>query len=457
MKSPETRYAPLDGDRVAFHVFGDGDRDLLCTFGLWSNLNSPWTDPSGSRFLTNLSHFARVLRFDRRGSGLSDPRPGDGGSVVDHWIEDLMAVLDAAQSRQVTVLATIDSGPLVLRALQRHPQRIDGLILGITTASMRAAPGYPGFSEVEIDNLQQFIRTHWGTETFSALFTPSRANDPEAMKAQARAQQAMASPRSVSENLEVVATIDARSVLPQVTVPTLVIGRSDCQMFPLAQSRYMAEQIPGAQWLELPGRDANIAGEGVAEALAAIESFLTGDRRRVRRAGQLASILFTDIVDATQLATTLGNRAWRERIDAHDQVVRQQAQRHSGVLVDSAGDGGFMRFAHPADALDCAKALHQTLAALDLRIRAGLHVGDVELRDDGRIGGLSVHIGARVAAFAGPGETWVSRTVRDVLLGAEYRFQERGVHSLKGVPSKWPLYRLREAADRADGADASDG
>lgn len=455
MTPPETRYAAVGADRVAYHVFGDGSRDLVCTFGLWSNLNSPWADPGGSRFLRALSGFARVIRFDRRGSGLSDPRPdSDSASILDHWIEDLIAVLAAADSRRAVILATIDSGPLVLHALARHPERIGGLVLGITTACMRAAPGYPGFSDAEIDSLQGFIRTHWGTEAFSAMFTPSRANDAEVMRGQARAQQAMAAPRAVSQNLEAVAAIDARPVLPQVSVPTLVIGRRDCRMFPLAQSRYMAEHIPGAQWLELPGADANIAGEGVTEALSAIEAFLTGHRRRVRRAGQLASILFTDIVEATRLANELGNGRWRERLDAHDFLVRQQANLHGGVLVDSAGDGSFMRFAHPADAIDCAQSLHEALQAVQLDIRAGVHLGDVALRDDGRIGGLSVHIGARVAALAESGETWVSRTVRDALLGSAYRFQERGIHSLKGVPSKWPLYRVRVAVpDTVDAAD----
>lgn len=442
MKTPETRYAVIRGDRVAYHVFGEGERDVVCTFGLWSNLNSPWTEPNASRFLRNLAGFARVIRFDRRGSGLSDPRPADGLSVMAHWIEDLISVLDAADSPRAMVLGSIDSGPLVLNAYDQHRDRIDGLILGITSASMRAAPGYPGFSPDEMSALQQTIREHWGTETFSAIYTPSRAGDPEAMRGQARAQQAMASPRAVAENLESVAAIDARAILPSVQVPTLVIGRRDCTMFPAAQSRYMAEHIPGAQWLDLPGQDANLAGEGVTETLSAIESFITGQRRRVRRAGQLASILFTDIVDATRLATQLGNRDWRERLDEHDRLVREQATHHGGVVVDSAGDGSFLRFSHPADAIDCAESLHEALGRLALPIRAGVHVGDVELRDDGRIGGLTVHIGARVAAFAGAGETWVSRTVRDVLLGADYAFQERGIHSLKGVPSKWPLYRL---------------
>lgn len=431
---------------MAFHVFGEGVRDVLCTFGLWSNLNSPWTEPSASRFLRSLSGFARVIRFDRRGSGLSDPRPVDGRSVMAHWIEDLVSVLDAAESHQTIILGTIDSGPLVLNAYDQHRERIDGLILGITTASMRAAPGYPGFSSDEMSLLQQTIREHWGTEIFSAMYTPSRADDADAMRGQARAQQAMASPRAVAENLESVAAIDARPLLATIGVPTLVIGRRDCTLFPAAQSRYMAEHIPDAQWLDLPGRDANLAGEGVTETLSAIESFVTGSRRRVRRAGQLASILFTDIVDATRLATQLGNRDWRERLDEHDRVVREQATHYGGVVVDSAGDGSFLRFSHPADAIDCAQSLHHSLQRLALPIRAGVHVGDVELRDDGRIGGLTVHIGARVAAFAGAGETWVSRTVRDVLLGADYAFQERGIHSLKGVPSKWPLYRLASAA-----------
>jgi class 3 adenylate cyclase/predicted alpha/beta hydrolase family esterase len=448
MTPPETRYAGVGADRVAYHVFGDVPRDLVSTFGLWSNLNSPWADPGGSRFLRALSGFSRVIRFDRRGSGLSDPRPDDA-SVLDHWIEDLIAVLDAADSRRAVILANSDSGPLVLHALDRHPERIDGLVLGITTASLRAAPGYPGFSDAEIERLQEFIRSRWGTEAFSALFTPSRADDPEAVRAQARAQQAMAAPRAVSQNLEAAAAIDARHILPRVAVPTLVIGRRDCRMFPLAQSRYMAEHIPGAQWLELPGADAIIAGEGVTESLSAIEALMTGERRRIRRAGQLASMLFTDIVAATRMANDLGNRDWRERLDAHDRLVRLQANLHGGVLVDSAGDGSFMRFAHPADAIDCAQALHEAMQDLQLDIRAGVHLGDVELRDDGRIGGLSVHIGARVAALPDAGETWVSRTVRDVLLGSDYRFQERGIHSLKGVPSKWPLYRVRHDANDA--------
>jgi class 3 adenylate cyclase len=438
---PDTRYASIGPDRVAYQVLGEGPRDLVYTWGLWSHLDAPWEDPASARFMRRLASFARLIRFDRRGSGMSDPRPNDGGSIVDHWNEDLIAVIRASGAKAPAILCTMDSGPLVLEFVDRHPEHCSALILAGTTSCMREAPDYPeGHPAGALNRLRDAVIASWGTEEGAAQLAPSQAGNPEFLRWYARMQRSIASPRAVAENIHTIGDIDARHVLPRVRIPTLVIARHNQRLFPPAQSAYLARNIPGARLVELPGTDSNLAWDGTDEAVNLIEEFLTGHRRSEDIERVLATVLFTDIVESTKIATKLGDAAWRELLDRHDRVVREQIELYGGRLVDSAGDGAFATFPTPGSAIDCAHALHEAVKSLKIRLRAGLHIGEVELREDGRVGGIAVHIGARVLGEADPGDVLISRTVRDVLIGSRYRFKERGIRELRGVPSKWPLY-----------------
>ncbi len=339
-----------------------------------------------------------------------------------------------------------DAGPLILKFVEKHPQRCSGLILGGTTAC--TAPGHEGYpqghSPKSAQQLLDLVAAKWGSEEFAAMWMPSQAQNPAVMRWFAKFQRAMASPRKVVENLRESQLIDARGVLPTVRVPTLVLGRRDARLFTAAQSRYIAEHIPGAQYVELPGSDGDFAWDGAEQYLGLLEEFITGQRHGSQPERMLATVLFTDMVDSTRLAAKIGDTAWRELLDRHDKVVRGQIERYGGRLVDSAGDGALSTFNSPGNAIDCAHALHVALKELNLKIkiRAGLHIGELELREDGRVGGTAVHIGARVLGLAHGGDVLVSRTVRDVLIGSNYRFKERGIRELKGVPSKWPLYSV---------------
>ena len=441
MDQTETRFAAVGADRVAYQITGDGPRDLVLTSGLWSHLDVAWEDPAIARALRRMGSWCRLIRFDRRGSGLSDPRPLDGRSVVDHWIEDLRTVLDTAESQEAIIVSCIDSGPLVLKFAERHPRACSGLVFGITTSSMKRAADYPqGHPHEMLDAWLQQLIANWGTEEGAAAFVPAQAGQPNLLRWYAKYMRAMASPRTVADNMAFIATVDARHVLPAIRVPTLVLARREQKFFTAAQARYVADHIPGAVYHELGGANLNLFWDGAEEILQLIEEFVTGRRGGIAPERTLATLLFTDIVDSTKRATKLGDAAWRELLDAHDRIVREEIERYGGRLVDSAGDGTLAMFATPASAIDCAHALHAELKNLKLKIRTGLHIGEIELREDGRVGGIAVHIGARVLGLAHPGDVLVSRTVRDVLIGGRYKFRERGIHQLKGVPSRWPLY-----------------
>jgi class 3 adenylate cyclase/pimeloyl-ACP methyl ester carboxylesterase len=440
---PETKFTKIGGDRIAYQVFGEGPRHLVFSSGLWSHLDLQMEEPSFARFNRRIASFCRLIRFDRRGSGVSDPRPDDGRSIDEHWADDLLAVLDATGAKAPILTGVVDAGPLILKFVDRFPEHCSGLILACTTACLPEREGYPqGHPPKAAKQLLELISEKWGSEDFAALWVPSQANNPAVMRWYAKFQRAMASPREVVENLAESTQIDARSALAGVKVPTLVLGRRDARVFTAAQSQYIAEHIPGARYVELPGGDGDLSWDGADQVLGLVEEFVTGQRGGGQPERMLATVLFTDIVDSTKLAAKIGDAAWRQLLDRHDHTVRNQIQRHGGRLVDSAGDGALSIFTTPGAAIDCAHAMHEELKELKpkIKIRAGLHIGELELRDDGRVGGTAVHIGARVLGMAHGGDVLVSRTVRDVLIGSRYRFKDRGIHELKGVPSKWPLY-----------------
>jgi class 3 adenylate cyclase/pimeloyl-ACP methyl ester carboxylesterase len=438
--APETRFAGVGNDRVAYQTIGDGPRDLVHTLGLWSQVDVILDDPSTQRYLRRLASTHRVILFDARGTGRSDERPADGRSIAEHWSEDLLAVLDAAGSRAPAMLGIIDAGPLMLRFLELHPERCSRLVLFNTSACFSQAPDYPiGFTPKQLARFFAFLHVNWGQNEWSRWFVPSvMANEP-LQRFVARWCRAQASPGSAVANVREIVEMDGRAGLGAIAIPTLVMSRQSYAMIPPEHGRYIADHIPGARFALLPGGDGLPMFETSEAILDQIEEFLTGSRHgepeRV-----LATVLFTDIADSTRRAAELGDVAWRQLLDRHDRALRQQIGLHRGSLVDSAGDGALATFERPDHAIECALALHRALDPLGIRIRTGLHTGTLELREDGRVGGMAVHIGARVAAESRPGEVLVSRTLRDVLLGSRYAFRERGEYELKGVPDRWPLY-----------------
>jgi class 3 adenylate cyclase len=445
MTQPETRFTTVGNDRVAYQVIGDGPRDLVYTTGLFGNVDMQWEDPGSARVLRRLATFSRLIRFDRRGSGLSDHPSNTDAPVAEQWIQDCAAVLDASGSTSAVLLGsgTQDAGPLVLQFVDRFPQRCSGLILANTTACWAARPGYPqGLTPEAIEEIKEIFNKTWGRPEFAAQYTPSQAKNPAFLNWFAKYQRSVASPRSMVQNLEHAAQLDCRHLLEKIKVPTLVFGRSERKFIPLEQSAYIARHIAGARFVTLPGSDGNLTGESSDQVLDLIEQFVTGKRNCATTERALAAVLFTDIVGSTQKAAEMGDAGWRRLLELHDRLIGEQVELFRGKVVDRTGDGALSTFTSPDHAIDCALALQTPMAELGIGIRAGVHFGQVELRGDDGVGGIGVHIGARVMSLATAGEILLSHTAQGVLAGSRYSFEDRGIHELKGVPGKWMIFAV---------------
>ncbi len=441
---PETQFATIGNDRIAYQVIGDGPIDLIYSVGPWGHLDVEWEDPNVVRFIRRLASFCRVIRFNARGSGLSDPRPPDGRTWDVVWAEDLLAVLNAADSEKAAVMDTSASSAfLVIPFAVKHPNRVTKLILQTPAAHLIREPGYPeGLPRETMERFLGFTSRHWGTEKWSIANCPSLANKPRAARWYAKWQRATSSPKIAADNFRLHLELDVRNLLDKVQTSTLVIVRSHCKWIPPELGRYVAGRIRDARLVEVPGSDGPPFWETPELVLSHIEEFLTGVRSGGEAERSLVAVLFTDIVDSTKRAAELGDQSWRELLDRHDEIQRQQVGLYKGHIVDSAGDGTFATFGRPDHAIDCAQALIAALVEEDVQIRVGIHFGDVELRDDGRVGGMTAHIGARLLALAQPGEILVSNVVQGILIGSRVKFCSRGVHQLKGVPGEWPLFAL---------------
>jgi pimeloyl-ACP methyl ester carboxylesterase len=446
MSAPETRYAKVGDDRIAYQVLGEGPRDLILTGGQWGHIDLEWEEPGIARFLRRLASFSRLIRFNARGSGLSDPHPQDGHEPREHWMEDILAVMNAAGSKTAALAGFIDSGPLILEFAATYPERVSALVLVNTVARFAAAPDYPGHSPELISQFLEFTHKHYGTDRWSRASNPSLARDERALRWVSKWNRAMGPPKAFVESFENQQKMDARPALPRIRAPTLVMLRRNYVWVPVAQARYVVEHITGARFTELPGTDAAPFWETPDLILDHIEEFVTGQRGGGEPDRMLTTVLFTDIVGSTTQAAKLGDAAWRALLDRHDHTLREQVGLFGGKVADHSGDGSLSTFDNPRRAIDCALALQKALADIGVDIRAGVHFGEVEKRADGGVGGVNVHVGARVMACAGTGEVVVSHTVQSILLGSRYVFEERGTHELKGVAGRWPLYAVRAQA-----------
>jgi class 3 adenylate cyclase len=436
---PETRYVTVGDADVSYQVFGDGPTDLLYFAGLGSNWDAFWHLPGLSEFVTRLSSFCRVIVFDRRGIGSSDRIAQNVISTWEDLSEDAGAVLDAAGSKQAAIYATSEAGPMALLFSAMHPDRVSALVFYCSYARRMVADDYPiGLSAETIDLIVGAVRESWGSADFARSLLPERSALVENLACICRLS---ATPRNAAAQFDyLLRHLDARRALPLIKVPTLVVHARDAVFLSVEESRYHAEHIEGARFLEIPGREAGPWGDEADMMAGEISELLTGQRPlEIDRV--LTTILFTDTVDSTATAAALGDRSWRSVLDSHDHVVREQLRRFRGQEINTTGDGFVAIFDGPARAIRCARAVAEATEAVGVKVRVGLHTGECELRGND-FGGLAVHIAARVGALAGPNEVLVSSTVKDLVVGSGIEFADRGEHELKGVPGTWRLFAV---------------
>ena len=443
MDVPPVRFAKLGQDRIAYQVVGDGPVDLVWVSELGDALDARWEYPPYVRFLRRLASFTRLIMFDRRGLGASDPVSLEALPKWEAWTDDAMAVMDAVGSERAALLGCNQSGQTAVLFAATRPERAQSLVLFTCTARAVASPDYPwGVAPEEAERIVSLVEEAWGLD--AELFTagmPDHMDDPVYLRWMAKNQRMTCSPREAGVWLRQGIFSDVRHVLPSVHTPTLVLHRQQSPVVPVESGRYLAEHIAGARLVFVPGGDALIYSQPNGQTLDHIEQFLTGTPPDAGADRVLASILYTDIVGSTEQAARLGDRRWRGLLDSHDAVAKTVTDQHGGRLVKLTGDGILATFDGPGRAIRCAAALREALAPLGITIRAGLHTGEVERRGDD-IGGIGVHVAARVLEYADAGETLVSAAVPLLVTGSGLEFEDRGEHDLKGVPGSWRLFAV---------------
>lgn len=440
--TPETKYTRSSGVSIAYQVVGEGPRDLVLVPGWVSNLEVFWEDARFSRFLTRLASFSRLILFDKRGTGLSD-RVADMPNLETR-MDDLRAVLDAVDSKKTAVFGFSEGGAMCALFAATYPDRTTALIMDGGYARRAWAPDHPwGIKPDEFKAFTQSVLDTWGSAFGIEQRAPSAVADEGFRQWWGRMVRLSASPSAAAALQMMNAEIDIRPVLPAIRVPTLILHSVNDKVSHIENGRLLARCIAGARLVELRGDHVPYTDD--ADVITGeIEEFLTGTRSEAGLDRVLATVLFTDIVDATQTAARLGDRRWRELLETHHRTVRQELARHRGREVDTAGDGFLATFDGPARAVRCACAISDAVRSLGIQIRAGLHTGECEVMGE-KLGGIAVHTGARVAAQAGAGEVLVSSTVKDLVAGSGLAFNDRGLHTLKGVPGEWRLFEVARA------------
>ena len=435
MKGP-VRYARSGDVHIAYRTFGDGPRDIVLIPGTISHVELLWELPSNQHLLKRLTAFARVIVFDKRGQGLSD-RVGE--QTLEERVADVRAVMDAAGSQTATIYGWSEGGPMSLMFAATYPERTSALVLYGSYATMKSEQW-----AVPPERYQAFlegVEAHWGEGVLVAINAPSRRDDKAVVQWFGEIERAGASPGSILTLLRANYEIDVRHLLSSIQVPTLVLHRLGDALVPVAAGRYLAEHIPGARYVEIAGTDHLVLDQETQDIIVdEIEEFITGARQRLEPDRVLATVMFTDIVGSTERAAELAT-AWRELLDHYYATCARSLSRLPGREMDRAGDGLLATFDGPARAIRCACSIRERVRLLGLQVRMGLHTGECELIGDD-VGGIAVHIGARVAAAAGRDEVLVSSTVRDLVAGSGLGFGDRGEQRLKGVPEQWRLYSV---------------
>jgi class 3 adenylate cyclase len=437
MDPPETRYAKSGDVHIAYQVVGDGPLDLIWVPGATSNIELLWEFPEFARFSARLASFCRLISFDKRGTGLSDR--DFGVPTLEERMDDVRAVMDAVRSQSAALFGQSEGGPMSVLFAATYPERTNALILyGAFAHSIYRTWSQEDF-QARLDQIEHDLVTSGGSNL--QRMAASKLSDEAFCRTWKRYERQCASPAAFIALHRMNREIDVRHVAPAIRVPALVLHRTGDPTTQVDRGRSLAEQIPGAKFVELAGVD-HLPWVGDSDRVAdEIEEFLTGSRQEVEPDRVLATVLFTDIVDSTKRAAELGDRQWRTLLDRHDQVVREQFARFRGREVKNLGDGFLATFDGPARAVRCASAIAETVQPLGIGVRSGLHTGEIELKRDD-IGGIAVHIAARVADMAQAGESLVSSTVRDLVAGSGLRFEDRGLHTLRGLPEEVHLYTV---------------
>jgi len=438
--APVARYAKSGDLHIAYAVEGDGPIDLVWVPPWISHVEYLWAEPTLERFGKRLTQFARVITFDRRGSGLSDPFFGT--PTLEEQMDDVLAVMDAVGSEEAAICGTLEGGPMASLFAATHPDRVSALVLYATFARATWAPDYDWAWPAERrDEEMAALVEHWGQGFVASGVAPSMRDEAGFMDWAGRLERLAASPGTIRRIIDLIGAYDVRDVLPSIRVPTLVLHRTNDSFIKVEHSRYIASKVPGARYVELEGED-NMFSLGDSESIIGeIEEFLTGTRHEREPDRMLATVLFTDICESTQRAAEMGDRGWRFLLERHDALFRQALDRHRGREVKRTGDGFLATFDGPARAIRCAASVAEAMGSLGLQIRAGLHTGELEVMD-GDLGGLAVHIASRVMSAAGPNEVLVSGTVKDLVVGSGIEFEDRGETELRGVPGEWRLFAV---------------
>lgn len=441
LKAPQTRYARTGGHHIAYQVIGDGPMDLVVASGWVSNVEWAWESPFWVDLFERFSSSARVIMWDKRGTGLSDP--AERVPTLGDQVDDLAAVMEAAGSDRAAFFGYSEGGSMALLFAATHPEQVSALALYGSSPRLSRAPGWDhGWTQKEFRSLLDDAMENWGSGALLDRFGPSVAGDELACEQFGRFQRVSASPAMASAVLRAANDVDCRDFLSSVQVPTLVLHRSGDRLVPVGAGRYLAENIAGARLVEFPGEDHQLAvGANAGSIIDELERFLTGSLPARDHDRVLSTVLFTDIVESTRRLSTLGDGAWRSLLDRHDELVRRQLERFRGREVKTVGDGFVATFDSPARAIRAACAISDAVRGLGIEVRAGLHTGEIELRGDD-ISGVAVHIGARVAALATGGEVLVSGAVPPLVAGSTLGFVDRGMRELKGVNGEFRIFAV---------------
>lgn len=436
----DVQFARSGDVHVAYRVIGDGPVDLVYVQGATTHLEINWELPAFHRYCERLAEFTRLILFDKRGMGMSDRVPG--ATTLEERMDDVRAVMDAVGSERAAVMGASEGGPLSMLFAAAHPERTVALILDGAEVRERTDDEWPWGegTEEEFEESMASLSERWGKGAGIKWLAPSVGDEEWARAWMARVQVHAHTPGSAEAFMRMAFDIDVRHVAPAINVPTLVLHAVGDRVCHVENGRFLARTIPGAQYVEFPGGD-HVPWFDPDDTLAEIREFLTGRRETASADRMLATVLFTDLVGSTARASEFGDRRWRDLLEQHHSAVRRELGRFDGRELDTAGDGFFATFDGPARAIRCAQAIIEAVRPLDLRVRAGLHTGEVEVLD-GKMAGIAVNIGARVAGLAGPGEVLVSGTVKDLVAGSGLEFEDRGVAGLKGVPGEWRLFAV---------------
>ena len=441
MNPSKTQYAKSGDISIAYQVTGDGPIDLVLVPGFISHVELVWEFPPARRMIERLASFSRLITFDKRGTGLSDPVLG--APTLEERMDDVRAVMDAAGSESAALLGVSEGAAMSLLFAASHPERTTALVLYGGMARVTWAEDYPIGTPVEalLQGTLEWIAPHQDEGAFFEVLAPTAMEQPAALEAFLRFQRYAATPSMLQQLYAMYVEVDVRSVLPSVHAPTLVLHRRGDRAVNRRAGQYMAEHVEGAKYVELPGHDHSPFAGDVDALIDEVEEFLTGDRRSAEVDRVLATVMFTDIVGSTEKASELGDRAWRELLESQVTILRRELTRFRGREVKQIGDGCLATFDGPARAIRCGLAMIQSVKALGVDIRVGLHTGEVEMMEDD-IGGIAVHIAARIGHMAGTARVFTSGTVKDLVAGSGIAFEDRGTHVLKGIPDEWRVFEV---------------